>query len=218
MLKRIVIVTGIVITAITLFILLNKSLADDQAVANNNEGQNPLLTEEKKTIATLEMITEKLHPEFHSFVVSSNSNDEINIQVWSDEDYFNSVKKEMESIAKHVIQSSPLKEYTIVVKRIDSTFVLEEDKERHEELFFLIESLNDGLKEFDIGTIDTDIASISIHTAITGTDKDALKLAMEIKEKAIEIVGSKELNTVSIESYKIQILDANGKVLVNVSS
>ena len=200
------------------FSLLNKPLEVDTAVANKEE-QKPFFTkEEELNMSTLNTVTEKIHEKYEEleFVVSSNSEIELNIKVKENEEYFNSVKKDIESIAKSVIKSSTLKDYTVVVERLDLSFVTEEVKNINKELLHLTSALMEGLKDYDVfGNINTEYQkSITIHTSIEGSDKDAHKLAIEIEETVNEILHSKELNSVPhIDSYEIKILNANGKVV-----
>ena len=128
MLKRILIIAGILIVVIASFSLLNKPLEVDTAVANKEE-QKPLFTKEEELhMSTLKRVTEKLHEKYVGVVVKSISKKELVIQVEGDEEYFNSVKKDIESIAKSVIKSSTLKDYTVVVERLDLSIVTEEVK------------------------------------------------------------------------------------------
>lgn len=208
MLKRILMVAGVFIIGIVSFNLLYKQPLKDTV-------DTVIATKEKQqqTAAILEKVTEELHPEYRSFIVSSNSDKEVVIHVWDDEDYFNSVKTIMESITKDVIKSSPLEEHTVVVKRVDSSFLLEpeEDRIRRKALMALLQSLREGLQDYEIGDIETTQDSVSIHTTIKGSGKEAQKLAKEIEEKAISI--SEELNLAVIDAYKIKILNTKGKIL-----
>ena len=144
------------------------------------------------------------------------SKKELLIQVVGDEAYFNSVKKDMESIAKTVIKTSTLKDYTVVFERWDLFKMPEEFKKEQKEILHLGKTIIEGLKDYDvIGNIGTDYKkSITIHTSIKSSDKDAHKLAMEIEETVNEILHSKELNSVShIDLYEIKILNVKGKVV-----
>jgi hypothetical protein len=119
MLKRILSIAGILIVGITSFSLLNKPLEVDTAVANKEE-QEPLVTkEEELNIPTLKMVKEKLNEKYVVVDVKTTSKKELVIQVVGDEEYFNSVKKDMESIVKSVIKTSTLKDYSIVFERWD---------------------------------------------------------------------------------------------------
>ncbi|WP_397538851.1 hypothetical protein [Rummeliibacillus pycnus] len=218
MLKRILIIVGILIVGIASLSLLFKSLEADTAVANKEE--KPLFTKkEELNIPTLNRVTEKIHDKYKGlkFVVGSDSKKELNIQIQENEEYFNSVKKDIESIAKSVIKSSTLKNYTVVAKRLDLSFITEEQKNKHKELILLTNTLAENLKEDYkvIGNINTAFqGSITIHTSIKNSNKDAHKLAIEIEETVNKILHSKELNSVShIDSYEIKILNAKGKVV-----
>ncbi|MGE7924245.1 hypothetical protein ACQKND_13760 [Viridibacillus arvi] len=118
MLKRILIIAGILIVGIASFSLLYKPLEVDTSVPTK-EKQEPLATkEEVLNITTLKRVSEKLHEKYEGFVVKMNSNKELLIQVEGKKEYFNSVKKDMESIVRSIIKSSTLKDYTIIVERL----------------------------------------------------------------------------------------------------
>ncbi|MEK3979001.1 hypothetical protein MKY37_07850 [Psychrobacillus sp. FSL K6-2836] len=214
MLKKILIIVGIFIVGMASISLLNKSLDTDTAVANKEE-QKPLFTKEELNFATLNMVAEKIHEIYEEleFGVSSNSETKLKIQVKENEEYFNSVKKDIESIAKSVIKSSALKDYTVVVERLDLSFITEEV---NKELLHLTSTLMKGLKSFDVfEKINAEYQkSITIHTSIESSDKDAHKLALEIEEIVNEILLSKELNSLSyIDTYDIKILNTKGKLI-----
>ena len=166
-------------------------------------------------MSTLNTVTEKIHEKYEEleFAVSSNSEIELRIQVNENEEYFNSVKKDIESIAKSVIKSSTLKDYTVVVERMDLSF---NTQNINKELVHLTSALMEGLKDYDeIGNINTNYQkSIIIQTSIKGSENDAHRLAKEIEETVNAILHSKELNSVShIDSYEITILNSDGKVV-----
>ena len=221
MLKRILIITGILIVGIGSFNLLNKQSEVDTAIANKEP--EPLSTKENELhFSTLNEVTEKIHEKYDEleFGVSSNSEIKLRVQVKENEEYFNSVKKDIESIAKNAIKSSTLKDYTVVVERMDLSFVTVETENINKELSHIALSLMEGLKHNDLfENINTEYQnefekSITIQTSIKGSDKDAHELAMEIDETVNEILHSRELNSVSnIDSYKIIILNINGKVV-----
>ncbi|WP_026023037.1 DUF4030 domain-containing protein [Paenisporosarcina sp. TG20] len=188
---------------------------NDQLVFNVNF---PLSLKTNKSSTIGKKVTEKIHEKYEEleFVVSLNSEIELYIKVKENEENFNLVKKDIESIAKSEIKSSSLKEYTVVVERLDLSFVNEEVKNRNKENLHLSSALIEGLKDYDVlGNINTEyLKSITIHTSIKGSDNDAHKLAMEIEETVNEILHTKELNSVShIDSYEIKILNINGKVV-----
>ncbi|MEK3953766.1 hypothetical protein [Psychrobacillus sp. FSL K6-1464] len=222
MLKRLLINTGILIVGIGSFSLLNKPSEVDTAIANKEEPV-PFSTKENELhFSTLNEVTENVHEKYDKleFGVKTTSKKEFKIQVKENEEYFNSVKKDIESIAKNVIKSSALKDYTVVVERMDLSFVTVDTENINKELSDIALTLMEGLKDYDVyENLNTeyqneDQKSISIQTSIKGSGKDAHKLAMEIEEAVNEILHSKELNSVSnIDSYEIKILNAKGKVV-----
>ncbi|MEK4229332.1 hypothetical protein [Solibacillus sp. FSL H8-0538] len=113
MLKRILITAGILIVGKVSFSLLNKPLEVNTADVNK-EKHEPLVTKEEQSIAKLK---EKLHEKFVGVDVKTTLKKELVLQVEGDEEYFNSVKKDMASIAKSVIETSPLKDYTVIFER-----------------------------------------------------------------------------------------------------
>ncbi|KQU17380.1 hypothetical protein ASG65_26580 [Bacillus sp. Leaf13] len=193
MLKRILIIAGILIVGIASFNLLSKPLEVDTSVANK-EKQESLITKEEPSISTLK---EKLHEKYVGVDVKTTSKKELVLQVVGDEEYFNSVQKDMASIAKNVIETSPLKDYTVVFERWELSSLLDENINK--EIIHLMETLKEGLKDYEVYEHITteNQSSISIQTSIKGSDKDAHKLAMEIEETVNEILHSKELNSVS---------------------
>lgn len=214
MLKRILIIAGILIVGITSFSLLYKSLDVDTVGANKVE-QKLFVIKEELNISTLK-VKEKLNEKYVVVDVKTTSKKELVIQVVGNEKYFNSVKKDMESIVKSVIKTSTLNDYSIVFERWDLFKLPEEVEIRNKELSHLTSTLIQGLKDYDVvGNIGTHYQkSITIHTSIKGSVKNAQELAMEIEETVNEILQSKELNSVSrIDSYEIKILNTNGKVV-----
>lgn len=219
MLKRILIIVGILIVGIALFILLNKQLESDSAVANKEEQKPSFTKEEKLTHSILDSITEKIHEKYEDlkFSVGSTSAKELRVQVSENEEYFNSVKENIESIAKNEIKSSILKDYTIIVMRLDLSYLTEEQQKINDELLLITKPLNETLKaDYDVykNITTSSEKSITIYTSIKGTGKNAQKLAMEIEETIKKILQSKELDSVpQIDSYEIKILNAKGKVV-----
>lgn len=211
MIKKILITAGILLVGIASFSLLNKALEVDSSITNTEE-QEPLITKEEEL---LKKVKEKL-AEKYVIDIKTTSKKELLIQVVGDEKYFNSVKKDMEFIAKTVIKTSTLKDYAVVFERWDLYKMPEEFKKEQKEILHLGKTIMEGLKDYDIiGNIGTHYQkSITIHTSIKSSDKDAHKLAMEIEETVNEVLHSKELNSVSnIDSYEIKILNVKGNVL-----
>ena len=213
MLKSRLIIAGILIVVIASFSLLNKPLEVDTAVANIEEQKPSFTREEELLMSTLKSVSEKLHEKYEGVVVK-NSKKELVIQVEGNEEYFNSVKKDMESIAKSVIKSSTLKDYTVVAEGLDLPIITEDVEKIHKELLHLTSTLMAGLKNYDvIGDVEIEYQkSITIQTSMNGLDKDTHKLAREIEETVNEILHSKELISVShIDSYEIKILNTKGE-------
>ena len=213
MLKSRLIIAGILIVVIASFSLLNKPLEVDTAVANIEEQKPSFTREEELLMSTLKSVSEKLHEKYEGVVVKI-SKKELVIQVEGNEEYFNSVKKDMESIAKSVIKSSTLKDYTVVAEGLDLPIITEDVEKIHKELLHLTSTLMAGLKNYDvIGDVEIEYQkSITIQTSMNGLDKDTHKLAREIEETVNEILHSKELISVShIDSYEIKILNTKGE-------
>jgi len=222
MLKRILIIIGILLVGITTFSLLNKPSEDNTAVANKGEQRPSLTKEEKLTYYILDSITEKIHEKYEDlkFSVGSTSAKELRVQIAENEDYFNSVKENIESIAKNEIKSSILKDYTVIVMRLDlSSYLTEEQQKINDELSLITKPLNETLKaDYDVykNITTSSEKSITIYTLIKGTGKNAQKLAMEIEDSIKKILQSKEFDSVpQIDSYEIKILNAKGKVVNN---
>lgn len=211
MLKRGMLMAGVIIAGIAIFSLVYKVSEVETFRANKTESES-LVTKEELHRSTLEKITEKLHEKYVGVGVKTTPNKELVLQVVGDEEYFNSVKKDIESIAKSVIQTSVFKDYTVVFERWDlvgdATKIF---NERHN----IISTLRDGLKVYDvIGDISADYqkSSIIIHTSIKGSDQKAQQLALEIKEAVNKILLSKDQNSESnIEGYNIKIVNTKGE-------
>src|SRR5690606_31545054 len=103
----------------------------------NKEGQKLTFTkEEKLTHSILDSITEKIHEKYEDlkFSVGASANKTLTVQLSENEDYFNSVKGDIESIAKNEIKSSILKDYTVIVIRLDLPYLTEEQQKINDEL------------------------------------------------------------------------------------
>jgi hypothetical protein len=215
--KRILIIVGILIVGISSFILLNKLLESDSAVANKEKQESSFTKEEKLTQSIFDSISEKIHEKYEGllFSVDVNSKKTLKVQLIENEDYFNSVKGDIESIAKSEIKSSILKDYTVIV--MSSPYLTEEQQKINDELLLITKPLNEGLKaDYEVfkNITTSSEKSITIYTSIKGTGKNAQKLAMEIEETINKILQSKELKSVpQIDSYEIKILNAKGKVV-----
>lgn len=205
--RKIWIAAGILILGITPFKLLNQPFVSDTHIAN----QEPLLTIEE---STLNKVIEKLHEKYVGVDVKTTSNKELKIQVIGDEEYFNSVKKDMEYLVSSIIESSILKDYIVVFERWD--LIGDASEIFNKELQLILQTLMNGLKDYqEIKRISTEFESqksvITIHTSIKGSDKNKHKIAMKIEQKVNDIFNSKELNSLSnIDSYSIKIVNTEG--------
>lgn len=195
--------------------VLIKSSVADTAVANK-ENQNLLMTKEEPELSTLNRVTEKIHEKYVGVDVKTTSKKELRIIVVGDEEYFNSVNNDMESIAKSVIKSSQLKDYKIVFERWDLLGIPKEFNKDINESHHLAKLLIESLKDYEV-VLNINInyqKSITIHTSIKSSDKDVHKLTKKIEETVSKILHSKELNSVSyIDSYEIKIVDSNGHII-----
>lgn len=212
MLKSLFIMAGIFMVNLTPVSLLNKPLEVGIAVTNNDVQE----TETRAEQNTIIMLKEKLNEKYVGVDVRTTSKKELVIQIVGDEDYFNSVKTDLESIAKSVIKSSTLKDYTVDFERWDLFKIPDEVRIDQQKLHHLTKNISEGLKDVDIiGDIGIHYQkSITIHTSIKGTDKNAHKQAMEIDEKLNKILDSKKLKSIShSDSYEIKVLNTNGKVI-----
>lgn len=215
MLKRIVLIVGLLIVGIVLSILLNKPLENDTAVA-----RKPLLTkEEKRTHALLDSITEQINAKYEGlkYSVGTSSKKTVDIQLVEDEAYFNSIKEDIESIVKSEMKSSVFKDYTVIVMRLDLSFMTEEHKKMDDELLRITKTVNESLKA-DYGVFKnittSSEKSITIYTSIKGTGKESQRLALEMEESIQDILQSEELKSIpQMDSYKIKILNNKGKVV-----
>ena len=214
MLMKLLIIAGILLINLSPLSFLNKPLEIEIAGTNKDE-QEPV-TQQELNRSRLILVKEKLNEKYVGVDVKTTSKKELVIQVVGDEEYVNSVKNDMESIAKSVIKSTPLKGYTVHFERWDLFKILEEMTTDQQELHLIGETVMEGLKEYDlIGDIGTHYQkSITIRTAIKGSNKDARKVAIEIEETVNAILHSKELKSIPhIDSYEIKVLNSNGKVL-----
>lgn len=202
-------IAGILLVGIASFSLINKPLEVD-IDDTNKKVKESLISKEEQSMAVLR---EKLQEIYVGVDVKTTSKKELVIQVVAAEDYFNSVQKDMASIAERVIETSPLKDFKVVFERWELSSVVGETSKADT---LLIETLAKGLKEYGVfENIVIEVQSyIRVYTSIKGSNKDARKLAMEIKEKVNEMLNSKELDSIAdIDSYEIVILNASGEVI-----
>lgn len=202
-------IAGILLVGIASFSLINKPLEVD-IDDTNKKVKESLISKEEQSMAVLR---KKLQEIYVGVDVKTTSKKELVIQVVAAEDYFNSVQKDMASIAERVIETSPLKDFKVVFERWELSSVVGETSKADT---LLIETLAKGLKEYGVfENIVIEVQSyIRVYTSIKGSNKDARKLAMEIKEKVNEMLNSKELDSIAdIDSYEIVILNASGEVI-----
>lgn len=95
MVKRFGLVIGLLVVIISLLTLFDKIKIDNKS-ETTKEGQ-PLITNEELSLSRLK---DKLLEKYVGIDVKTTAEKELVIQVVGEEDYFQSVKKDMESIAK----------------------------------------------------------------------------------------------------------------------
>ncbi|MGX9134656.1 hypothetical protein ACWV26_09790 [Rummeliibacillus sp. JY-2-4R] len=207
--KRVILIAGILLISITSLILLNKSLKVDSFA--NKEEQELFTTKEKQSISQLK---DKLGAKYVWFDVKTTSKKELVIQVVGDDEYFNSVKDNMATIAKSVMRTSALKHYTIVFERWDfNTDENDETFKKEKELSILGADLTESLKDYEvIRSITAKYQkSLTIETSIKGSNNEAHQLANKIEATVNEFL---QLNLLShSDSYEINILNINGKLV-----
>lgn len=207
--KRILITAGIFIVGITSINLLNSPFLFDSS-REEIEEKEPLNTIEDSIVKKLMV---KLHKKYVGVDVKTTSNKELVIHVVGDEEYLKSVQIDMEFIAKGVIKDTELEDYIVVFKRWD--WIGNTDEIINKEHQLILKTLMKDLRNYQIVdhiSIDTH-QFIIVHTSIKDLDKNARKVALDIEEKANEILQSGKLNSVSnIDSYKIKV-KMNGKVI-----
>lgn len=207
--KRILITAGIFIVGITSINLINSPFLFDSS-REEIEEKEPLNTIEDSIVKKLMV---KLHKKYVGVDVKTTSNKELVIHVVGDEEYLKSVQIDMEFIAKGVIKDTELEDYIVVFKRWD--WIGNTDEIINKEHQLILKTLMKDLRNYQIVehiSIDTH-QFIIVHTSIKVLDKNARKVALDIEEKANEILQSGKLNSVSnIDSYKIKV-KMNGKVI-----
>lgn len=95
---------------IATYSMLTNLIEDD----TNKKMKKSLVTKEEQSIAVLR---EKLHEKYVGVDVKTTSQKDLLIQVVADEVNFYSLKKDMASIVKSVIETPPLKNYKVVFER-----------------------------------------------------------------------------------------------------
>ncbi|WP_338651500.1 hypothetical protein [Lysinibacillus sp. Y5S-8] len=207
MVKRFGLVIGLLVVIISLLILFDKLKIDNKSEATK-EGQ-PLITNEELSLARLK---DKLLEKYVGIDVKTTAEKELVIQVVGEEDYFQSVKKDMESIAKNVIKTSTLKDYPIVFERWEFTSLLDDNKVLGADINLLMEDLITGLEAFDVYKylVIENRTTITIQTTIKSATHEDLQLAMRMEQAIKKIL---QTNASPNQSYVINILNTQREKL-----
>lgn len=197
--------------AVAIFSLVAKLMEVEST--ENKEVQQSFITKEQLSIAKLK---EKLREIYVGVDVKTTPKKQLVLQVVADEDYFNLVKKDMEPIAKSVMETSPFKDYTVIFERWEFTSEQDDKKLIDKELSNFLKAIVVGLQEFDVfKNITTDHHTfITVQTSIIGSEKNAQKVALEMEEIIYGILRSQEKNEVTpINEYKVKVMNSQGEVL-----
>ena len=197
--------------AVAIFSLVAKLMEVEST--ENKEVQQSFITKEQLSIAKLK---EKLREIYVGVDVKTTPKKQLVLQVVADEDYFNLVKKDMEPIAKSVMETSPFKDYTVIFERWEFTSEQDDKKLIDKELSNFLKAIVVGLQEFDVfKNITTDHHTfITVQTSIIGSEKNAQKVALEMEEIIYGILRSQEKNEVTpINDYKVKVVNSQGEVL-----
>ncbi|MFJ7649147.1 hypothetical protein ACIQ1H_16510 [Lysinibacillus sp. NPDC097279] len=211
MFKRKWIFVGILTMVVAIFSLVAKLMEVEST--ENKEMQQSFITKEQLSIAKLK---EKLREIYVGVDVKTTPKKQLVLQVVADEDYFNLVKKDMEPIAKSVMETSPFKDYTVIFERWEFTSEKDDKKLIDKELSNFLKAIVVGLQEFDVfKNITTDHHTfITVQTSIIGSEKNAQKVALEMEEIIYGILRSQEKNEVTpINEYKVKVMNSQGEVL-----
>ncbi len=205
--KRFGLVIGLLVVIISMLILFDIFAGEKRSEANK-EAQS-LITNEELSLARLK---DKLLEKYVGIDVKTTEEKELVIQVVGGEDYFQSIKKDMESIAKNALKTSPLKDYPIVFERWEFTSLLDNNKVMGDDMNLLMEELIAGLEAFDVYEylVIENQTTITIQTTIKGATNEALALALRMEEAIKKIVQAKVSQN---DSYVINILNAQREKL-----
>lgn len=205
--KRFGLVIGLLVVIISMLILFDIFAGEKRSEANK-EAQS-LITNEELSLARLK---DKLLEKYVGIDVKTTEEKELVIQVVGGEDYFQSIKKDMESIAKNAIKTSPLKDYPIVFERWEFTSLLDNNKIMGDDMNLLMEELIAGLEAFDVYEylVIENQTTITIQTTLKGATNEALALALRMEEAIKKIVQAKVSQN---DSYVINILNAQREKL-----
>jgi len=199
--KRIGVVTGLMLVIIAIIILFNKYVDGKPVEANIEKG--PIITKEE---LSLSLLKDKLLEKYVGIDVKTTADKELVIQIVGGEEYVQSVKKDMEAIAKSALKTSALKDYSIVFERWEFTTLLDGNKTIGNDINLLIEDLIKGLQAFDVYEylILENRTTITIQTTINGDNEEALQLATKMEGAVKKIV---QTNVNQSDSYIIHILN-----------
>ncbi len=202
MVRKFGLVIGLLVVIIAILILFDKLVVDDTSEANK-EAQQPITNEE----LSRSRLKEKLLEKYVGIDVKTTEEKELVIQVVGTEDYLQTVKHDMESIAKNAIKSSPLKNYPIVFERWEFTSLRDDNKKIGDDINLLMEELITGLEDFDVYEylVIENRTTITIQTTIKGASDEGIQLALGIEEAIKKIV---QANASHNNSYVINILNA----------
>lgn len=206
------IIAGMVILVMATCSFVIKIFIDDRS--DNKAQQEFIATKEETSIVTLK---EKLNEQYVGVDVKTTAKKELVLQVVADEERFNFVKKEIEPIAKSVMATSFLKDYTIVFERWELTSVNNKNIQIDKELSSFLKMIVEGLKEFEaFKSISTDHQSfITIQTSISGSGKEAQQMALAMAEAVNEVLHSEERKAVPSKNiYAIKVVNSQGEILI----
>ncbi|QTB24891.1 hypothetical protein J2D51_15590 [Lysinibacillus sphaericus] len=186
---------------IAIIILFNKYVDGKPVEANIEKG--PIITKEE---LSLSLLKDKLLEKYVGIDVKTTADKELVIQIVGGEEYVQSVKKDMEAIAKSALKTSALKDYSIVFERWEFTTLLDGNKTIGHDINLLIEDLIKGLQAFDVYEylILENRTTITIQTTINGDNEEALQLATKMEGAVKKIV---QTNVNQSDSYIIHILN-----------
>lgn len=199
--KRIGVVTGLMLVIIAIIILFNKYVDGKPVEANIEKG--PIITKEE---LSLSLLKDRLLEKYVGIDVKTTADKELVIQIVGGEEYVQSVKKDMEAIAKSALKTSALKDYPVVFERWEFTTLLDGNKAIGNDINLLIEDLIKGLQAFDVYEylILENRTTITIQTTINGDNEEALQLATKMEGAVKKIV---QTNVNQSDSYIIHILN-----------
>ena len=194
--KRFGLVIGLLVVIISMLVLFDRFAGEKRSEANK-EAQS-LITNEELSLVRLK---DKLLEKYVGIDVKTTEEKELVIQVVGGEDYFQSIKKDMESIAKNALKTSPLKDYPIVFEPYGLL------GRHYHDMNLLMEDLIAGLEAFDVYEylVIENRTTITIQTTIKGVTHEALELALRMEEAIKKIVQAKASQNAS---YVINILNA----------